>query len=60
MMIGSSDVEIRSENERDGAPAIVHQAVMLDPISFFGTPRYSTQGLMMGVYYYHAHNASNG
>lgn len=60
MMIGSSDVEIRSENERDGAPAIVHQAVMLDPISFLGTPRYSTQGLMMGVYYYHAHNTSNG
>ena len=51
MMVWSSDVEIRPENERDKAPVIV-PVVMLDPISFPGKPRYSTQGLMMGVYYF--------
>ena len=60
MMIGSSDVEIRYENERDGAPVIVHHQITLDPISFLGTPRYSTQGLMMGIYYYDSHDSSNG
>lgn len=60
MMVWSSDVEIRSENDRDGAPAIVHEQILLDPISFPGSPRYSTQGLMMGVYYYNSHYASTG
>lgn len=55
MMVWSSEVEYRSENERDGAPAIVPQQILLDPISFLGAPRYSTQGLMMGVYYYNSH-----
>ena len=51
MMIWSSDAEIRPENDRDRAPVIT-PLVMLDPISFPGKPRYSLQGLMMGVYYF--------
>ncbi|MDD1687884.1 metal-dependent hydrolase [Methanoregula sp.] len=52
MMILSSDVEIIPEDLKDtlSAPPVV----MLDPVSFLGTPRYPTTGLMMGVYYYQA------
>jgi membrane-bound metal-dependent hydrolase YbcI (DUF457 family) len=51
MMIWSSHAGIVTEDPRDETPAALPQ-VLLDPISFPGTPRYPLSGLMMGVYYY--------
>jgi len=50
MMILSSDVQIISEDPKDGVP-IPPPQILLDPIFFLGKPRYPTTGLMMGVYY---------
>jgi hypothetical protein len=51
MMVWSSDVGITRENYGDRTPASP-SPVLLDPVSFPGTPRYPTSGLMMGVYYF--------
>jgi membrane-bound metal-dependent hydrolase YbcI (DUF457 family) len=58
MMIWSSDVVISREYQGDGVPANP-PFVPSDPSSILGNPDNSTQGLLMGVYYFNKNERWN-
>ncbi|NMB78085.1 MAG: metal-dependent hydrolase [Methanomicrobiales archaeon] len=51
MMIWSSEISIRTTDEREPVPA-EQERIRLDPLNFTGIPDTSASGLMMGVYYF--------